>query len=80
MRENFKLLQTLIKTYNSELSKRLILSRKIDLIEFFLGIENKMLYFMYCFQKINNPNVKNKIDFYIQKIRSVNKSNIIKFV
>lgn len=80
MRENFKLLQILIKSYNLELEKRLVLSRKIDLIEFFLSIEKKMLYFIHCFQKINNPNVKNKIYFYIQKIRLVNRSNIIKFV
>lgn len=80
MRENFNLLRTSINTYNSELYKRLILSRKIDLIEFFLGIEKKMLFFMYCFQKIKNPNIKNKIDFYIQKIRMVNKSNISKFI
>lgn len=80
MRENFKSLQILIKTYNLELAKRLILSRKIDLIEFFIYIENKMLFFMYSFEKIKNINIKNKIDFYIKKIRLVNKSNIKKFI
>jgi len=35
---------------------------------------------MYCFQKIKNENIKAKIDFYINRIRAVNKSNIIKFI
>jgi hypothetical protein len=80
LRENFKSLQVLISTYNSELNKRLILSRKLDLIEFFSGIEKKALYYLYIFQKLQNQNIKNKINFYIQKIRSVNKSNILKFI
>jgi hypothetical protein len=80
LRENFKSLQVLISTYNSELNKRLILERKLDLIEFFSGIEKKTLYYSYIFQKLENQNIKNKIDFYIQKIRLVNKSNILKFV
>ena len=80
LRENLKLLQILIKTYNSELNKRLILSRKIDLIEFFAGIERNILYWIYCFQRIKNPNIKAKIYFYIQKIRLVNEENINKFI
>ncbi len=80
LRENFKSLQVLILTYNSELNKRLILSRKLDLIEFFSGVEKKALYYSHIFAKIKNENIKNKIDFYIQKIRLVNKSNIVKFI
>jgi len=80
LRENFKSLQVLILTYNSELKKKLILSRKLDLIEFFSEIEKKALYYSHIFKKIENENIKNKIDFYIEKIRSVNKSNIVKFI
>lgn len=80
LRENFKLLKILILTYNSELNKRLVLKRKIDLIEFFMGVENKALYWMLCFQRIKNPNIKAKINFYINRIRSVNKLNIMKFI
>lgn len=80
LRENFKSLQVLISTYNSELEKRLVLSRKLDLIEFFSGVEKKALYYSHIFQKINNTNIKKKLIFYIQKIRLVNKSNIIKFI
>jgi len=80
LRENFKSLQLLISTYNSELNKRLILARKLDLIEFFSGIEKKALYYLHIFKKLDNQNIKNKIDFYIQKIRLVNKSNILKFI
>jgi hypothetical protein len=80
LRENFKSLQMLISTYNSELNKRLILARKLDLIEFFSGIERKTLYYLHIFKKVKNQNIKNKLYFYIQKIRSVNKSNILKFV
>ncbi len=80
LRENFKLLQMLLSTYNTELNKRLILSRKLDLIEFFSGVERKALYFSHIFLKVKNQNIKNKLDFYIQKIRMVNKSNTVKFI
>jgi len=80
LRENFKQIKILISTYNLELNKRLVLKRKLDLIEFFLYVEKKTLYWMYCFQKIKNENIKAKIDFYINRIRAVNKSNIIKFI
>jgi hypothetical protein len=80
LRENFKQIKTLITTYNFELDKKLVLKRKIDLIEFFLYIEKKTLYWIYCFQKIQNQNIKDKIYFYINKIRNVNKTNINKFI
>ncbi len=80
LRENFKSLQVLISTYNSELNKKLVLSRKIDLIEFFSGVEKKALYFLHVFEKIKNQNIKNKLYFYIEKIRLVNKTNIVKFI
>lgn len=79
-RENFKELKILILTYNQELNKRLVLKRKLDLIEFFLYVEKKVLYWMYSFQRIKNQNIKAKIDFYIDRIRAVNKSNIAKFI
>jgi hypothetical protein len=80
LRENFKKLKILVNTYNQELKKRLVLKRKIDLIEFFLSVEKKTLYWIYTFQRVSNPNIKAKLDFYIDKIRAVNKSNITKFI
>ena len=80
IRENFKLLNNLIITYDKELKSKLILSRKIDLIEFFTNIEKTLLYINHVFKSINNKNIKYNLIKKIQKLRKINIENIKKYL
>ena len=80
IRENFKLLNNLIITYDKELKSKLILSREIDLIEFFTNTERNLLYFNHIFKSIKNKEIKNTLIKKIQIFRKINLENIKKYL
>jgi hypothetical protein len=80
IRENFKLLNNLIITYDKELKSKLILSRKIDLIEFFTNTEKTLLYNIHVFKSIDNKNIKKTLINKSQNLRKKNIENIKKYL
>ena len=80
IRENFKLFKTLCLNYNIELQKYLILSRQIDLIEFFTVFERSLLYINGVFIKIQNEDTRKYLQNEIKKYRKYNLDNIIKYI
>lgn len=78
--QNFKVLTTLISTYNQELKYKLILARKLDLIEFFNGIEKKLLNMNYIFDSIQNKELKLHLQAQVQSVRELNINNIKKYL
>lgn len=80
IRENFKLLNNLIITYDKELKSKLILSRKLDLIEFFKQVEQKLLYIHGVFNFITDDNIKKTLQNKILVFRKLNVENINKYL
>jgi hypothetical protein len=77
---NFKLLYILRINYEKELNSILILSRKLDLIEFFNTIEKKLLYINHVFESITNKNYKIYLQKQIEDFRKLNIQNIKKYL
>jgi hypothetical protein len=77
---NFKLLYILRINYEKELKSKLILSRKLDLIEFFNTTEKKLLYINHVFQSISNKNHKLYLQNEIKDFRKLNIQNIKKYL
>lgn len=80
IRENFKLFNNLITTYDKELKSKLILSRKLDLIEFFKQVEQKLLYINFVFNSITDDNIKKTLQNKILVFRKLNVENINKYL
>ena len=77
---HFKLLNSLITTYDKELKSKLILSRKLDLIEFFKQVEQKLLYINDVFNLIIDNKVKQTLQNKILVFRKLNVENINKYL
>ena len=77
---HFKLLNSLITSYDKELKSKLILSRKVDLIEFFKQIEQKLLYIHCVFNSITDDNIKKTLQNKILVFRKLNVENINKYL
>jgi hypothetical protein len=80
IRENFKLFNSLITTYDKELQSKLILSRSLDLIEFFKQVEQKLLYINDVFNLIIDNKVKQTLQNKILVFRKLNVENINKYL
>jgi hypothetical protein len=80
IRENFKLFNSLITTYDKELQSKLILSRSLDLIEFFKQVEQKLLYINDVFNLIIDNKVKQTLQNKIIVFRKLNVENINKYL
>ena len=78
--QHFKLFNNLITTYDKELKSKLILSRKVDLIEFFKQIEQKLLYIHCVFNSITDDNIKKTLQNKILVFRKLNVENINKYL
>ena len=78
--QNFKLFNCLITTYDKELKSKLILSRKLDLIEFFKQVEQKLLYIHDVFNSITDNNIKKTLQNKILVFRKLNVENINKYL
>ena len=77
---HFKLLNSLITSYDKELKSKLILSRKVDLIEFFKQVEQKLLYINCVFNSITDDNIKKTLQDKILVFRKLNVENINKYL
>jgi hypothetical protein len=80
LKQNFTLLQILITNYNKELESKLILSRKMDLIDFFNITEKNLLYINYVFESVIDKKIKFYLQNKIKKMRQINISNIKKYL
>jgi hypothetical protein len=78
--QNFKLFNNLIITYDKQLKSKLILSRKVDLIEFFKQVEQKLLYINDVFKAIIDNNIKKTLQDKILVFRKLNVENINKYL
>lgn len=78
--QNFKVLTTLKSTYDQELRYKLILAREMDLIEFFNGIEKKLLNMNYIFDSIQNKELRLHLQGQVQSLRVLNIDNIKKYL
>lgn len=78
--QHFKLFNNLITTYDKELKSKLILSRKLDLIEFFKQVEQKLLYIHGVFNFITDDNIKKTLQNKILVFRKLNVENINKYL
>jgi hypothetical protein len=78
--QNFKLFNCLITTYDKELKSKLILSRKLDLIEFFKQVEQKLLYINDVFNSIVDNEIKQTLQKKILVFRKLNVENINKYI
>ena len=78
--QNFKLFNNLIITYDKQLKSKLILSRKVDLIEFFKQVEQKLLYINDVFNSIIDNNIKKTLQDKILVFRKLNVENINKYL
>jgi hypothetical protein len=80
LRENFKLLKILILEYETKLKKLLILSKPMELIDFFSDTEKKLLLFNNIFKQVKDTKIRDKINFYIEQIKSVNNEKTTLFL
>jgi hypothetical protein len=80
LKQNFSLLKILITNYNKDLESKLILSRKIDLIDFFNTTEKSLLYINFVFESVIDNKIKLYLQNKIKKFRQLNISNIKKYL
>jgi hypothetical protein len=80
LKYNYEFLQILILNYDKRLNNILILSKKINLIDFFLNIEKQIIYLYNIFKTITNNNIKNYIIKQLFSFRKYNITNIKKFL
>ena len=62
------------------MKSKLILSRKLDLIEFFKQVEQKLLYIHDVFNSITDDNIKKTLQKKILVFRKLNVENINKYL
>jgi len=80
IKEHFKVFRILSITYNKQLNNILILNRKIELIDFFLNIEQQLIYINNVFKNINDKNIKKYLNNQIKNFRNHNANNIKKYL
>lgn len=80
IKENLKLFKMLCSNYNIQLKNILILSRQLDLIEFFNNIEKQLLYFNNCFKNIPDIDIRKYITNQVLNYRKINLNNIQKYI
>ena len=71
---------SLMEAVSKELKSKLILSRKLELIEFFKQIEQKLLYIHDVFNSITDDNIKKTLQNKILVFRKLNVENINKYL